>query len=266
MISSSSNQRSNTDPDRGLSEVLSFVFVSTLVLATLSITFIVGIDNLEERQEQEKISNIERSLVIYDENVNDLIEGSARVRTTQLQTQDATLGGGYETSMSIELDNANETYASNSTVFRYETEYNVEYVQEFGAILKIVNPSSNEPEVIMLHKPQFVFTDEFDSVSLHMVETRQSNSNVTIQTDRILVRKSTGRNVVISPGGGTVPEDITVTMNTPNYEFWNEYMSSKKDVDSCTTNPSQQKVTCELTGVEDYSIAYTAITYEYKAV
>lgn len=264
MIPLNSIQRSNTD--RGLSEVLSFVFVFTLVITTLSLTFIVGIDNLEERQKQEKISNIERSLVIYDENVNDLIKGNARIRTTQLQTQGAKIGGGYETSMSVALKNANETYASNSTVFRYETEYNVEYVQEFGAILKIVNPSSDDPEVIMLHKPQFVFTDEFDSISLHLVETRQANSNVTIQTDRILVRKSTGRNVVISPDGGTVPEDITVTMNTPNYEFWNEYMSSKDDVDSCTTDPSQQKVTCELTGVEDYSIPYTAITYEYEAV
>jgi len=259
MISLNSSQQT----DRGISEVLSFVFVFALIISTLSVTFIVGIDKLENQQEQEATSNIERSLILYNENVRDLINGEAKSRTTELRTQESTIGGGYETSMRINVENADKTYASNSTVFMYKTDYNVNYVQEFGAILKLKNPSSDNPEVIMLHEPKFIFTDDFNSTSFHMVETRQAN-NREVQSETVLVRKTTDDTVVITPDDSTVPENMTVTLQTPNYEFWEDYLSSKNDVDSCTTDPSEEEVTCELNDVEDYSISYTAITFEYE--
>jgi len=260
MILSKSNQQT----DRGVSDVLSFIFVFALILSTLSVTFVVGIDKLENQREQEATSNIERSLVLYNENVRDLINGKAKSRTTELRTQESTIGGGYKTSMSIDLENANEKYASNSTVFIYETDYDVNYVQEFGAILKVKNPSSDNPEVIMLHEPKFVFTDNFNSTSFHMVETRHASNRKKFQSEAVLVRKTTDNTVVVTPHDSTVPENMAVTVQTPNYDFWETYLSSKTDVDSCTTDSSEEKVTCELNNVEDYSISYTAITFEYE--
>ena len=255
---------SSQQTDRGISEVLSFVFVFALITSTVSITFLVGIDKLENRQEQEATSNIERSLILYNENVRDLINGKAKSRTTELRTQESTIGGGYDTSMNINLENANKTYTSNSTVFMYRTDYNIHYVQEFGAIVKVKNPSSDNPEVTMLHEPKFIFTEKFNSTSFHMVETRQAG-NREIQSETVLVRKTTDNTVVITPDESTVPENMTVTLQTPNYKFWEDYLLSKNDVDSCTTDSSKEEVTCELNDVEDYSISYTAITFEYEA-
>lgn len=117
------------DDERGVSNVVGYVLVFSLVTVTIGTVFAVGITGIEDRQEAERVANVERAFDVFDDNLRDIQRYGDPSRSTEIRLNGGTLSVAETTS--VELRNASDgvvrgfefhtlTYANGDTTIAYE--------------------------------------------------------------------------------------------------------------------------------------------------
>jgi len=115
--------------ERGVSNVVGYVLVFSLVTMTIGTVFAVGITGLEDRQEAERVANVERAFDVFDDNLRDVQRYGDPSRSTEIRLSGGTLSVAETTT--VELRNASDgvvrgfefrslTYANGDTTIAYE--------------------------------------------------------------------------------------------------------------------------------------------------
>jgi hypothetical protein len=91
--------------DRGVSEVIGFVLVFSLITMTIAIVSVTGIGGLQDAQQAEQVNNVERAFDVLDDNFDEIQRQQAPNRTTELKLVDGSIGLGEEIEITVRIDN-----------------------------------------------------------------------------------------------------------------------------------------------------------------
>lgn len=234
----------------GVSDALGYILVFSITLSSVLVAFTVGLPELEQAQQNEKIQNVERSFDIIKTNMNDVVWEMESSRSTQIQLLDSTLRGEEQQELTVTTEDFDFEYQH--TPFKYETNAGTDFVYENGAVIRV-----DETQSTIIQEPRFSQTG--DTVLVPSIQTRQIGESVSggireIQKERF----SDGFTERVS-----VDSDTTISITTQYPQAWEEYLTSQQFIEFC--NRSDSQVTCEFTDeVETLQIRTIAVNIEFQ--
>lgn len=85
--------------DRGVSEVVGFVLVFSLITMSVGVVYVAGFEGLTAARDAERVNNAERAFDVMAHNVEDIDRTGAPGRSTEVKLADAQLSFGEETTV-----------------------------------------------------------------------------------------------------------------------------------------------------------------------
>ncbi|MFB6094457.1 MAG: hypothetical protein ABEJ77_05915 [Halanaeroarchaeum sp.] len=220
-----------------MSEVLGYVLVFSLVVATVGVVYTTGLGGLQDAAETASVTNAERALIFLDDDLEALVTGEASTRATEIDVTNGAIGfgppvtvtvtGGPAASVTARLtpivyrpDRASgAVVAANGAVFR----------QRGGAAVPIEDPTTTIG-------PTSVVT---------IVRTRTRDDGIA-NGGRVLVRTAvTTRSVYHLQTNGTA----TISITSPRAEAWAAVLSDATGTDCVATGGT---ATCTVSTAEVY--------------
>ncbi|GAB3693059.1 DUF7289 family protein [Halorubrum pallidum] len=222
--------------DRGVSNVVGYVLVFSLVTVTIGTVFTVGLAGVEDRQEAARVANVERAFNVFDDNVRDIQRYDDPSRSTEIRLSGGTLSLAETTRVELanesggvvlEREYRSLTYRNDETTIAYET----------GAWFR-----SDGGAAVMRSEPRFVVADSRTTIPIVMLIPDGSQSVSGDETVQVAAsrRSSTGPNYA-----ATDPGPFELTINSTYAEAWARYFDR---TDGFTvTDESDDEVVVELT-------------------
>ncbi len=209
--------------DRAVSDVLGYVLIFSLIIATVGVVTSIGFGTLDDRQDAERINNVERAFDVFATNVEDVYREGAPSRATEIRLAGGTIR--YGEPVTVTVRNATDT-SINSTMELTPLVYaegDTEVVYAGGAIIRGESAGS-----AMLREPPFVL--EVDRSMFPFVRTTRGASRPDVSRDgtvRIESRR-TDVNETTHPDlreGGK----MELVVDSPRETAWKRYLRSEAD-------------------------------------
>jgi len=223
--------------DRGVSDVVGFVLVFALVVATVGVVYTTGLTGLQSVRHGERVTNAERAFDVLQSNGNDVLHRGAPARSTEIRLSGARLGPGDPVDVNVTAGPNESVHASVTPLVYSLGDTRLVYVE--GAVIRVDHGYAS------MRSPPSV---QFGSRALvPLVDTYfPSQGSINGQT-RVLVgmRVPTPNyrsSSAFTDTGGTVNVTVTTTRPGP----WKRYFASHGA--SCTeaSDGNRTAVTCEL--------------------
>ena len=201
--------------DRAVSEVLGYTFVFSIVIASVAIVSIGGIDSFQNARTAEQIENAEQAFDVLHDNLADVYLEGAPSRATELSLGDTSLYTGENVSIEIARYRSgggwdNTTYLTRPLVQRLDDDRYLIY--EMGAVFRTYKDAS----VVVQEPPILSRSDRIH----YMLPALQSGAVRSIGSTTLLVRgKATNRTVLVSDTDGTYDE-FAITIDSPRADLW----------------------------------------------
>lgn len=210
--------------DRGVSDVIGYILVFSLVIATVGIVSVVGFAGLDERQEAEQMDNMERAFDVFDYNMEDVYLRGAPSRATEMRLGGGTLRYGNRVNITVESGSSNVTARPRPLIY---ADHDTEIVYTAGAIIRTDGDAS-----VMLQRPPFrLDTGDTDRLVVPLIETSRPPDQTSAAGERTLRVTSTARSI-----NGTVPTglreptaNVTVTVESPRADAWERHFERNTD-------------------------------------
>ena len=209
--------------DRAVSDVIGYVLVFSLIIATVGIVTAVGFSTIEDRQRDERINNVERAFDVFAANVEDVYRGGAPSRATEIRLSGGTLQYGEPVTITVrDADDPTINHSMAVTPLVY-AEGNSDVVYAGGAVFR------DEPQgSAMLRGPPFVLRE--DRSMLPFVRTTRSvgrtevggKRTVRIESSRTDVNATTRSELA---NGGT----LELVVDSPRQTAWDGYLGAQAD-------------------------------------
>lgn len=235
----------DTSTRRGVSQVVSFVLVFSLVATTVGIVSVVGFDGLSDRRDAERVENAERAFDVLADNIRDVYAESAPSRATEIKLDSASLASGASTSVSVDFpDDSRGPFDTSIRPVVFESQgRNSTIVYEAGAIIRV-----DDGNAVMLREPPLQFEEDRTVLSLVVTGGNDAVSGSTT----VLVRTEETVTSVLYPAGtdtaGTPDSRFVFQMETATTRapVWEQYLEREISwsSDACTRDGG--RVTCEL--------------------
>jgi hypothetical protein len=224
--------------DRGVSEVISFVLVFSLIAATVGVVFVAGTSQLTETRDAEQLINAERAFDVMADNIGDITSENAPNRATELKLSGArlVLSDPVTWNVSVE-DNAGGTAFDTSEI------YPIEYVAESapktaivytnGAVMRTERDGSS-----MKSTPNFVFGKSQTVLPMTVTRPPRGESpGATGGSSTVLVRTSRAAQLVELANTTDSPQTviINVTAPEPRDDAWERYLEDRIDSNGMNT-------------------------------
>lgn len=198
--------------DRGVSEVISFVMVFSLIAITVAVVYVGGVGNLEDARDAEQLRNAERAFDVLDDNVDDIVQGDAPNRGTEIKLSEAQLTFGSVTELNVTVENSTGhtfgPYRANLRPIVYQSDGPTDIVYEAGAVVR-----SDRSGAIMLEDPPVSLDRDLTLLQFVQTKIHEESSDSVGGQATVLVRTTVdGRQVL-----GARPDEAggihTVTFN-----------------------------------------------------
>lgn len=223
-------------PDRAVSEVLSYVLIFSLIVASIAIVTVGGLGSLNDARTSEHLSNAQRAYDVLHDNLADVHAEGAPSRSTEISLGDAQLF--FDENVTLRVVTSADTYEREirPIVFRIEGER--ELVYEAGATI-----ATQRRGGIVLNEPPFLLTDAAGGrVHVPIVQTT-SPSVASVGGATVLVRgQSTEREILERELRGGV-DVLRIEIETPRIDAWADYF---EDREYCAVSVSGSTVTCNV--------------------
>jgi hypothetical protein len=205
--------------DRGVSDVVGYVLVFSLITASVGVVTVVGFEAIDDRQEAERINNVERAFDVFAANVDNVYRDGAPGRATEMRLAGGSLGVGESVVITIEASNGdNVTVPTNPLVYR---DGDTEIVYTAGALLRSEGDSS-----VMLQNPPF--RTDTPTASFPIVDTYVSSGPTTVSSDGTIRVASAARGVNTTvPSSFGSPGAYNVTVESSRSDAWARYFDSQ---------------------------------------
>lgn len=236
---------------RGVSDVVGFVLIFSLIIATVGIVYTTGLSGLQDARDAERLSNAETAFGVLESNGEDVLHRGAPARATEIKLSNAQLGPGDPVTVNV-------TAGPNATVSREVTpvvysagDTDIVYVE--GAILR-----SQRGGATMLDPPNVHLGERalVPIVDTHFPAPKTIGGQ-TRALIRLAVPTESDRMVrTLRPTNGTV----TITVTTPRPGPWNRYFTARGA--SCSESPvngTYTAVDCDVTGVRTMAVPVTNV-------
>lgn len=202
--------------ERGLSDLIGFVLVFSIILLAVGSTLALGQGNLSEVRDGEQSRNAARALVLLSQQFDEVESGSASVRTGRVNVDRGTLSVENRTAVRVAVDDAGGTNLLERTLPTRALSYELDgstVAYESGAV---VRRQADSDRGVLRARPQFTCTDDRAYVSIVTITgdtgTALSGGTVSVTT-RLADRR------VVYPrnrsGSNTADDAANVTVEFP---------------------------------------------------
>lgn len=203
---------------RGVSNVVGYVLIFSLVTITIGTVFAVGITGLEDRQAAERVANVERAFDVFDDNVRDVQRYGDPSRSTEIRLSGGTISLTEPTAVELRnasgglvgrsLDSRSLTYTSGDTTIAYEN----------GAWFR-----GDGTGAVMRSEPRFVAADgrtTLPIVRLYPLGEETVEQEGTVQ---IVVERSSRPQLVETADASADDGPFDLWIESPYAEAWERY-------------------------------------------
>lgn len=229
-------------PDRGLSEALGFVLVFALVMGTVSTVTVVGLGELREVQDAQRVDNAGAAMEVLADNVDDLVlEGVSR-RSTEISLPGGRLAFGDPVTVTVrgeavENPARNFTYRLTTRPLIYAGDDGEQIAYNAGALFR-----SGPAGVTMVEEPPLLRSP--DAATVAIVQTRRGGTSAGLGgSSTVLVRAK--RAVADLYQVNDTQYDIAIDVDSPRAEAWARALGDRAGT-TCST-PSAGTATCTFT-------------------
>lgn len=209
--------------DRAVSDVIGYVLVFSLIIATVGIVTAVGFSTIDNRQSDERINNVERAFDVFATNVEDVYRDGAPSRATEIRLSGGTLQYGEPVTITIrDASDPNINHTMTVTPLVY-TDGGSSVVYAGGAILR------EEPQgSAMLRNPPFVLRQ--DRSMLPFVRTTRSVGRTEVGGERT-VRIESRRTDVNATTRSELADGgrMELVVDSPRERAWDGYLGAQAD-------------------------------------
>lgn len=219
---------------RGVSEVISFVLVFSLIAATVALVYVSGIGGLESTRSAERVTNAERAFDVLQDNIADIHREGAPSRATEVKLSDAQMTYGESTRIAVQVENLTDTNASVSNVSSvtidpivYAAESGPELVYSNGAVFR-----QDRGGTVLNTPPGFLFTDDGGerTAIVPTIQTRSRGIGGVGSQGTILVRTLlASQEVEIAEDAPDKEYNVTITVETApeRQDVWLDYLNGE---------------------------------------
>ncbi|WP_418284942.1 DUF7289 family protein [Halorubrum sp. DTA46] len=203
--------------DRGVSNVVGYVLVFSLVTLTIGTVFAVGIAGVEQRQEAEQVANVERAFDVFDDNLRDVQRYDDPSRSTEIRLSGGTLSTAESTRISLVNESGDPlpvgpwemnpvTYSTGDTTIAYEA----------GAWFR-----TDGDATVMRSAPRFVAEDGRTTLPIVVLTAdgdRRVAGDATVQINADRLRSVTRPELDVGES-----ENVSIRVESPRAAAWQRY-------------------------------------------
>jgi len=227
--------------DRAQSQVLGFLLVFGLVLATMSVITAVGITGLQDIRDDERAANAERAFEILADNVDDIVQGGATSQATEVSLDESRLYYGEPVDITVSGEatadptrNFTFSYATRPIVLEMSGDKRVVY--SGGATFR-----EDHSGTVMREKPPFLLSGERSVVQI--VQTRQvGRSSAVGGSTTVRVRTRRARTDLLRVDASRY--NLTIDVNSSRASAWSRHL--EEDAGTNCTTPTNDSVSCSI--------------------
>ncbi|MFC6975703.1 hypothetical protein ACFQL1_15175 [Halomicroarcula sp. GCM10025709] len=206
--------------DRGASEVLSFALVFGIILTSVALVSVSGVQTLQDARDAEQLNNAERAFDVLSENMADIHQRGAPSRATEVSLRGVQLYTADNVTVNV---TATDGPSGDVTVVRslrpivYDAGDDRRLVYEAGAVFRTQRDGG-----LVVQQPPVVV--EPDRVLVPVVAPR-SESTTSVGGSTALVRADLVETTVpvadtADSGSDTDYDDVYVTVTSPRRDYW----------------------------------------------
>jgi hypothetical protein len=235
--------RSLAADDRGVSEVIGYVLVVSLVITTVGVVSVSGIGVLQDAREAEQIENAKRAFDLLADNMEDVYREGAPSRSTEIQLGSAQLVAQQTTTINVSWVNSTSDQVFrqfSTTSITYRGDGDQRLIYDAGAVFRLSRPDG--PGAV-LREPPFVVTGERAVVTVPRLRTAGTTA---VSGSTALIRASRASQTVYTRT--TQNNDrIWLNITSPHWRAWQTTLDRRGNVDCTETNATGDFVGCKIT-------------------
>lgn len=244
--------------ERGVSEVIGYVLVFSLILSAITFVSVAGFSSLEDTRDREHLQNAERAFDVLRNNIADIYQLGAPSRATELSLAEAQLQIGDTVEMTVIVeDGGNATTVTQAiTPMVFVGPDGTAFVYEAGAVFRDEGDRGS-----VVYDPPFRIGKERTVLPVIRTYTTETRS---LGGGTVLIRTmSTDRSVpMVADNATSLRIEIT---GSARQGVWKRYFSEEKGLD-CTE--SGDTLSCEMpasqTPVEKLVVSVQEIRWELE--
>jgi len=208
--------------ERGVSEVVGFVLVFSLVIGTITAVYVGGLAGLDRTRDAERVNNAERAFDVMANNFQQMGRGDAPNRATEIKLADAQLGTTAQRGITVNASGISGASAS-PVAIRYDTPGgDTSLVYEHGAVIRV-----EETSAVMLREPDWLFSSDAVVVRFMKLRSPGGQQSVGGSASTVLVRAETKDTSVLVNRGSSSPINVSVKTHPDRTEVWRDYLQEQ---------------------------------------
>jgi len=208
--------------DRAASEVLSFALVFGLVVGSVAIISVAGLDTLQDTRDAEQLNNAKRAFDVLSDNLGDLHQRGAPSRATEISLENAQLYTADNVTINVSVYDTGPGRISVTRQVRpivYESNQDRRLVYEGGAVFHTTRDGGRidqEPPIVTRRGRLLV----------PIIQTRLANAR-SVSGTTVLVRASRD-GTALPINNGTGVDNVSVNVTSPRSGLWREYFETTR--------------------------------------
>jgi hypothetical protein len=231
--------------DRAQSEVIGFVLVFSLIVASTGIVYVTGFSALEDSRTAEQLDNVERAFDILDDNTRDLSHRDAPTRATEIDLAGGGLRLGDPVNVTVTATNASNasdtvTVSTTTRPIVYEKD-DRQVVYVYGATVRSDGDAS-----VMVADPDWVFGGERSLLPLLVTQAADGRTAVGGETTVLLRVRADSRGVLTKTLDSGATTELEITIESPRADAWAQY-AERRGLTPVDPDPSDDEVTYRTT-------------------
>ncbi|MFB6085555.1 MAG: hypothetical protein ABEJ84_01900 [Halodesulfurarchaeum sp.] len=202
--------------DRGVSDVLGYVLIFSLILGSVALVSVTGYNSLDSVRATERFDNAQRVFEILDANVEDHLDTGVPSRATEIRLAGATLGFGEPVRFNVSVSGDGFTRITLEPIV-YTQSADRRIVYSGGATIR-----SDRGYSTLTEGPPFRFGTR---TLLTLVQTRGRTSGIS-GSGRVLIRTTLATQSVHSYAGSG-PYTVRVNVTGDRAAAWTRWLESE---------------------------------------
>lgn len=247
--------------ERAVSNLLGYTLMFGIILTATVTVSVIAVDQLETVREGEQLNNAERGFFLVGQNINEIQDNRAAVRSGELDLNDGNIGisTAADSAIRVEIEDVTgsdvdyeETLPMRALVYGLE-DSTVAY--ESGAIFRRDNDN-----VVTQQGPNLVCTDDTAIVSIVTLQGRTSRA---LGSGTVAVRATENTSRLRFPrnrtGVNSTEDTATVRIDVTEAQFADGWRRSLQQDDGWQQVGSSSSNTFECQDVDTYYVRQTVI-------
>lgn len=208
--------------DRAVSEVLSFVLVFSIIIASIVLVSVAGLSSLQDARDAEQLNNAERAFDILSDNMADIYLRGAPSRATEISLGEAQLRTADNVTMTVEVQEGGAYSRVGQwkiRPLRYDGNQEQALVYEAGSVFR-----TNRDSGIRIRDPPLVVNKN------HVLITVIGTNRPTVQSlggSTVLVRANHRDSDIPYENSDSDAEKVRINVTGPHSDLWEDYFEEK---------------------------------------